>query len=691
MRASRAISGFVVLYLISLLAISARADDPQFLRFFTADHKQLFALSDPLPHAQKLLNSPALRKVLLEGKIAQLIAVHEPGFKFDPAIASDFLKQNERWIPKEIAIGIDDASIDFTDNLVRLVLLGSVGRGATALEDPARAAELKSIEAKVLAQVKLMKMPGLRICARMRQAEDAAALVGMAGLGLRDAGLPEMMQLKTTENSVSLIATLGDFVEDGAVRSMLESIGAVTAADSAAAKEISKIVRAWSLQSSLETSGDMMVFTLGPAPKGAPLKVADLGPLFRWDVADVLWARWDMTRLQTMAAEWSKLWEALQETPAGRKAEEIDEENILSRINAFADQMASTSGTGQSRLWVEAADSSMHVEMREQGFVEAPSLASSPIIKAIPADAEAFEVSTEGSLAALAAGTLTQLENQIERLNLNESHSPEAAKIYEAYSKNFRDFHSLLLGNSLELFDPGVAWIIGTRGTVTKFDLNIEAGGEKHAFTGKDLPMMEFALVGRSKDERKVDKLMSELYAALVKGIRSSAGIEEKEGAPAPVAAVQQADLGLGRPTWVFDGGFIDDLAKAGGANVSLKLEGDLRPHYLQVNGLFVFSTSVHLSKQIVDSATAKTGSIVLPAAEGRLISYGRFPGQTLAGYLHHAAAWTTVFAKGNAEAAEIIQGLDGVGELLELMKDSNWSVMQKGEDQISRSVTTFK
>jgi hypothetical protein len=696
MKTGRTIVAVAVFFSTQLLAISAGADEPGFVKYFTAAHKQLFALNDPVPQVQKLLESPALRKVLLEGKFAQLIAVHQPGVILDPQIALGFIQQNQRWIPREIALGIDDFSVNFSDVLIRLIILGQVGRGATMLENPARAKEIKQIEAQVLAQVKRMQMPGLRICARMRQAEDAAALVGLAGVGLKDAGLPETLQLKVSETRVSLVATLGDFIPEVTLRQVLESLGVVTAPDSPAAGQMVKIIRAWSVPVSLESDGDMMVLTVGKPPAGAPLKPADLGPVFRWDANDILFTRWDAKLFKQVGAEWNKLWQNLQDTPAGRKAVEIDDTDILGKLASTAEQLASASDSGQSRLWVNKADSSMQAELHEQGFVEAPSLAKSAIVKAIPADAEAFEITSEGSLAGLVAGTLTQLENQFEqqvsRSAVNNAPGmAELRQILRSYQENFREFRSLLMNKALAQFDPGAGWVIGTRGKVSNFELKIDANGEKHSFAGKDLPMMEFALVGKAKDEKKVDQLMADLYAALVKGIRGSAGIQDKAGAAAPPPAVKQVDLGLGRTTWVLDGSFIYDLAKAGGANISLKIEGDLRPHYFQINGLLVFSTSVRLSKQIIDSASGKTTAITLPAVEGNLVSYGRFPGQTLAGYAHHAAAWTKVFVKDDPTGAEVVQALDGVGEVFELIKDSNWKVTQKGNDQVSQSVTTFK
>src|SRR4051812_40663068 len=95
MRTSRFIAGLSVILFLQLPAIRAAAEEPAFARFFTAEHKQLVAINDPLPHVQRMLASPSLRKVLLEGKIAQLISVHQPGLRLDPAIASAFLQQNE--------------------------------------------------------------------------------------------------------------------------------------------------------------------------------------------------------------------------------------------------------------------------------------------------------------------------------------------------------------------------------------------------------------------------------------------------------------------------------------------------------------------------------------------------------------------------------------------------------------------
>jgi hypothetical protein len=675
---------------LAMQAAAARAAEPQFARHLTAEHKQVFALNDPLPHVQKLLNSPALRKVLLEGRLGAALRKLDPTAQLDPVRGWEFVRQNQRWVPAEFAVGVEDSGVKLIDTFFRLLILSTVGRGAAELDDDAATKEALKIEALALAEVKQMQVPAMRLYVRMRQPADAAALVGLAGAQLKEMQqqLPPGAALRVEETKVQFAAKIGDLTDPATLAAVLDGLGVVTSADSPAAREMAKTLAGLRVEAALEAAGDGIVLTIGRPPTGSPLKAADLGPLFRWDAGDLWWARWDLAQLKPWVAGWAKLWGQWKDTKFAQAAREQDENDFLGSLEPMAEQLRFWGATGQTRAWVDER-SAVRVEVREQQVAEAPALAGSPLLKFVPATAEAYEVQSAASAADLALGTLMDAEGRMEVQSLKADlrGGPNAdllSKALAGYYVNFADARALLVEKAPALFEPGAAWMIGTRGTVPKFALRVEHKDEKLAFEGANLPMMEFALIGRPKNAQAGEALMSDLSAAIAKGFLASAGVDRPKSQP----RVKEVDLGLGRKTWAFDGSFVDEAAAAQGAKVSLTLEGDLRPHYFTVDGFLVFSTSARLSREIIASATGTQQPVSPPVvADGRLVDFGRFPGQTVAAYVRHAGAWVNVFAKDH-QMAELFEGFS---DLSALMGEATWEEVQQGPDQTTRVVVTAK
>jgi hypothetical protein len=365
--------------------------------------------------------------------------------------------------------------------------------------------------------------------------------------------------------------------------------------------------------------------------------------------------------------------------------------------------------TGSTRIWT-AQDGALRLETREQGVPPAPALADTKVLNLVPASAEAFDVDATITFADLVAGTMFQFEDRLASRTLRDDFAGREdtplQRFEQGWYANFEKFREVVTDKLGEHFEAPGAWLIGTEGKVSKFDLVVRqkgAGANARPFQmrGRDLPTLELAVIGKPKDEARATALMEELYGALLEGVFESAGAgEAKVEKP-----LRREDLGLGVPTWAWDGSW---LGKATGGAAALTAEGDLRAHHFFVNGYLVFSTSPGLSKKIVAAAKGQSPAVkpqdVRVAGDGggaapgsKVIAVGRFDGSVLSKYLRHVGQWVAVAARATGEAegkpgeiTRLVEVFDGLGELCDLMERAQWVATQgqAGDQQLRASLT---
>jgi len=697
--------GFLVLSLfaLALLASPARAADapPGFVAHFPKAYANVIAFPDPLPHLRALLTDPGLRKVLTEGKFAKALAADPgPGPKtLDPAVGWDFVSKNRTWVPREIAVGVPASALADTDAIARTALLAGLLQGARAAGDEGKK-DVPKLQDLVLAELKRLRVPGVRIFARMRAADDAQGLMFLLQEQLKQAqagqAIPPGIVLKAQEDSISVRAKLGDFLEPGFLAGLLDAFGFIAGEDDPKAKAMSDIVAGLSVELTLARADDALVLTLGPSPAGdgaAARTPADLGPVFDFSPATILWAGWDVGPLRDAAAGWTKLWDQYAGTPTGKATEEIDEEGLIGTLQVVVRELERLAPRGSMRAWTEPGKG-IRLETRETGGPALPALAGSPVAQFVPADAEAFDLDASASLGELLTGILVQFEDQVAKQTLKAElrgkEDDALTKVEDAYYEHFHEFRKLMIEEMDAPFEVPVGWLIGTRGRVSKFHLKVAVAGEKPMdVKAADLPMMEFAAVGRPAKGKDAAAALEKAYAAFVTGVYKAAGAE----APRDVKAVERRDLGLGVPTFVLSGKWVADLGAKN--NVTLVAEGDLLPHYFVAHECVVFSTSPALSRRMIAAAAGKAPAHALPqaGAGAKLVAYGRFPGRVIGQYARHLGAWMTPLmgaagdGAGRASFADITDGIAEVAELLEMIE---WESVQQGDRTVTRGAVTF-
>ena len=108
-----------------------RPDDGGFAAHFHAQDTTVLVIEDPLPHLRALLTSDRLRRAVRTGAIGRLIGA-DAGRVVDAAEGWDWLERNQRWVPKQVAVGLSPDGFGDVDHLFRAIALVELLEGAAA-------------------------------------------------------------------------------------------------------------------------------------------------------------------------------------------------------------------------------------------------------------------------------------------------------------------------------------------------------------------------------------------------------------------------------------------------------------------------------------------------------------------------------------------------------------------------------
>ena len=665
---------------------------------FEQEYKTIAVIPDPLPHVERVLKAPAFHRVWNTGKLLNFIRKSDPRTVIpSPQVMWFMILQNQRWVPNEIAIGMHDLAMADVDHLFRTILLSRLADAAATIKDEKALATLRQ---QITAELKVLRIPPMRIWVRFRDEQDAAALFGLVSgqvQGLAAAQvLPFPLNVKADEKSLCISLSVAESFPDRNVRlSMLEHLGWISGADDKNAAEMEQALAGLRVDVSLELRGEGLRLTLGQSPPGAAMAVADLGPLYKAGVPNtIMFASWDISKLITGGEGWVKILDQWQKTPVGKAMAERDEEDFAGDLRMMARQLKSLGAAGSMRAW--AGEAAVDFEMQELGVPAASPLKQSPIMKLIPADASSFMADTVTTLAERISSSISEGEGRLAMRSLpadfgaRTPQAVEASKVSAVYYESFAALRQFIHQDALNWFAPGTAFVFGGEGKIRRVDFT-QPDDTTPLLTMRDLPVPEVAILGIVTDKQPQGEYVRRIYDAIEQGARAAAGDGKVQSLP----NVVEADLGLGVKTYVLTAPWLADI-KA----VRINIESDVRPHYFVHEGVLVFSTSPRLSKRMLDASRGNQ-SVAIPAApltpmqQGQLVELGRFNGQLFVSLFDQLAVWIEQSQGGVPPArpqrdAEISDILHGMGEFVALIDRFQWQAWQQDRTRTTRGDVTF-
>ncbi|QOV91389.1 hypothetical protein [Humisphaera borealis] len=699
------------------LPANAQADAAKpegFAAHFHRDDTSVIVVEDPLPHLRTLLNSQTLKKVLTDGALGKLLA--RSGDAPDPAEGWQWVNNNRRWIPQQLAIGMSDNGIGDLDHLLRLLtafeLLQAVDVGNK--DDAKFRAEAGLLRKTIAEELPLTQLPRMRVYVRFRDAEDAGALLELARLQVNDLpkdDIPPGVSFEAKGNALTARLVLADVLraKNIDVEELLTDIDVVHADDGAdAIRKAVNAVQSFKAEITLEQVGSGLLLTVGPTtaggPAGLPADFVNLpDAVGKPDATTLLWGRWTATRLKSAAAAWLTTHEKWKASYAYSLAGDtaLGGEPVIDALHDLALRIRKFADAGSMRIWIDDKSAAMHLAMQEEPKPAAADLAGSALARLLPADVDGFSVSTDTSLGEVVSDWVQQVEgrmaSQTLKADLRGNDADLAHKVEQNYYTHFAGLRELIHRTALDKFEPGYAMLFGTKGKVDRLEASFELNARPQRVSGRDLPTPEMAIIGRPKGgEAAMREHVEKVYSAMIRGIRSSSRPDALANQPLPPvdAKAVMVDHGLGVPTWTFEAA---SLAKASGeAKLRVDIKGDLQPHFFFADGMVVFSSSPRLSKSILEAQSGKAKRLTLPEdGDGPLITIGRQTGESFATTIEHLKAWYLVLTN-NADAGDehrdAAGAFDAIAALSRTITKIEWTTVQPtGERrQITEGVLIF-
>jgi hypothetical protein len=614
--------------------------DPAFLEQFETENTSFAVLFDPLPHLERVLLSAPVSRILkheglarlLKDKAEQLLTVQNPQAIWKA------LESKREFVPIEVAVGWGDAAVDDANRLLRSVFFLGHAACCSSVGTKSVAETLPQLHELLAAELSKLGLPRITLWARFRKVETARMLFQQAGLFALGLGQAEGMKVLSGKEAVSIQADVGKMLSDEMVLAFLGNLEGLSDTEGMTGiQKVAAAARNLRFEVCLELVNDGLRLTLGPkAPKGAPgLDKKQLGSLYQPESNAVAFARWEARKLKSAAQGWMTLLDAWRETPVGKKAAELDTEDLLGTLRDLSEDILRLSGRGSLRLWTQ--ESSLRLLALAEENAPAVDLAGSPVLTLLPAGLKGFYVHGGESIADLLKATARHFEDRLatNTFMYDLQGKAEQAQLGEIISKAYYGelsaFRKLLLEKSSEIFEPPLALIAADEGRVEELKIRFFSGGKETRVDWKDVPILEIAYVGRVRKGRDVSKYLEETYATFVGGLLRATGATT-EGLE---AQLEERDLGLPQKAQLFRGNWIQRLSPR--TRLSLEVQGDLAPHFFTMGDFVVVSTSPRLSRRITDVSGKH---LVLPAGAGKQVSWGWLEGKLLANTVVHAGRW---------------------------------------------------
>ena len=346
----------------------------------------------------------------------------------------------------------------------------------------------------------------------------------------------------------------------------------------------------------------------------------------------LIYSQWDSSMLLEKIRKANQALDNLRTTASGSSLLQQDTQGIAT--NLFESLIALERGiiNGEATL---AIGESVNINILDRSGFSPKPLIESPILQMIPDQHTAVIVSSRDSAADYLSLTLARQEKRSQQQSLKaEIKNDEYAKYLTARITDFLydklgEFRDTIHVHSHDAFQPPVAVVFNDNASIEKLRVNFllaEDDGGENTVTLKNLPVTEFALIGRAKNAKKARGFYGRAWRQFLEGC----------GKASDKKAVYPKDLGIGKPTAVFDTPPWVDRADGEGFSVTMK--SDIEPHIVLVDDWIIFSTSPRLSKAIVNRSTlgrANTQIAELFAGQSeKLVAYGTISLKSVARYI---------------------------------------------------------
>jgi len=218
-------------------------------------------------------------------------------------------------------------------------------------------------------------------------------------------------------------------------------------------------------------------------------------------------------------------------------------------------------------------------------------------------------------------------------------------------------------------------FVMDTKGELKSFQLDLDLLPEP--FTTEADPFPRMAAISQVNDTGQMESKLTEVYENLVGGVFA---INEVK-IPKDVEFTREIDLGSG----VTGKEFLTDWSDAAG--MGFEIQGDVRLHIFVKGDFVVFSTSVELSREIIETKQA----IKLKAVEQNqaIVDYGRVQGVTVGNSFR--ALFQLLGNSPDMMVLDLVSMGDGMGELCEIMNDMTWNSTQSNGVRNSLFTLDFK
>jgi hypothetical protein len=670
----RIMAGFVgLLYLSAML----HAGEPVGAGQARAD-ENLIVIADPLPHLQELLSDARIRRVLA-GELGRQVA---PGGQPDLDAWWKLIDGRRSNIPREIVIAIPESAIADWDNLVQAFLWGGLSAGAVDAGDQARE-DLPKLQDQMIARLRQLRLPQLRIWLAMRDANMAIGMLNLLRWQVPNFEDQPGLTLTAAMGRISAELDLGVILPGESRLVMLDEMGVISGEDDPKARAMSDAIGALKVRAVLEQREDGLLLTLGSAEAGQPLP--DLPAAIRQAAGTIVAARWDITSLKQASRRWLETWEKWADTPAGRAAADLDDEDLIGDLQQTARDLEKAPDRGVLRLW---RDDGLHLQIEAAGAPAAAPLAGSTLLRAVPAGLDAVLLDSRENLGESLSSELSDVEARMNTQWLKamvggrEEQADRLEMITEKYYQHLAGFRELVHDRLPQHFEPPVAHLADSRGRIARLEIGYLEGAQPRTHVVRDVPMYQLAMLGRAKDPTRTGEAVREMYAQLISGLFDAVGME----APAGAGAFRAADLDVGVPVQALDGRWIAQIDPR--AQVMLNVEGDLVPHYFMLDDVLVMSLSPALSRRIAAAWRTGEGRMDASALQGQpIIAWWRISRAAVAGVPEHLAAWLDALAPERAAQNPSPQAVfRGLGELARLVDGIELQTTQQEDTHITRA-----
>ncbi|MEM7456297.1 MAG: hypothetical protein AAF456_18260, partial [Planctomycetota bacterium] len=302
------------------------------------------------------------------------------------------------------------------------------------------------------------------------------------------------------------------------------------------------------------------------------------------------------------------------------------------------------------------------------------SLAGSEILATLPAEAESYAFSGQRSMMDFLAAWIIYYEDRAARESLqrNLQGEVEQAMLLEqvmvAYFEHFAPMREVIMNDLVEADSPPFAMLMDTKGRIDSLRIDLDVMDAPVEMNLDRFPRM--IAVSQTNQPELMRDGMLQAFELLIDGVFSANDITR----PAGSEFIEELELGDGVIAHLLSPEWMDDTELG-----SVKLKGDLRPHIF-IDGQHVyFSTSLNLSRKVIQ----QDSGIQAPETEDgtTLVNFGRFQGRTMGNMFRTLINVVATFVSGGANPFEeqIFNSMgNGFAELTGLMNYVEWSSKQK-------------